>query len=196
MYVCTCMSGYAFRHALGYRAESWHGGRGWAHGVCGHIFEATPSGVKGHPWVNLPLKCPMATKFGAKNPWPECSALLGSKVMQGSTGVNQGSNCLEMPYGHQIGGKNPWSKLIQGSICLRNSLWLPNLVGRTPDQNVMHCWGQRSFLGSSGPTRGQLLRNALRLPNLVGRIPDQSVVHCWSQRSWRGQLGSSRGRFA
>ena len=32
----------------------------------------------------------------------ECSALLGSNVMQGSFGVNQGSNCLEMPYGHQI----------------------------------------------------------------------------------------------
>ena len=66
MYVC--MSGYAFRHALRYRAESWHGGRGWAHEVCGHIFEGTPPGVKGHPEVNLPLKCPMATKFGRKNP--------------------------------------------------------------------------------------------------------------------------------
>ena len=47
------MSGYAFRHALRYRAESWHGGRGRAHGVCGHIFEGTPPGVKGHPEVNL-----------------------------------------------------------------------------------------------------------------------------------------------
>ena len=51
--MCICMSGYAFRHALRYRAESWHGGRGWAHEVCGHIFEATPPGVKGHPGVNL-----------------------------------------------------------------------------------------------------------------------------------------------
>ena len=34
----VCMSGYAFRHALRYRAES------------GHIFEP---GVKGHPGVNL-----------------------------------------------------------------------------------------------------------------------------------------------
>ena len=56
MYVCmyVCMSGYAFRHALRYRAESWHGGRGRAHEVCGHIFEGTPPGVKGHPEVNLP----------------------------------------------------------------------------------------------------------------------------------------------
>ena len=26
----------------------------------------------------------------------------------------------------------------------RNALWLPNLVGRSPDQSVVHCWGQRS----------------------------------------------------
>ena len=66
------MSGYAFRHASRYRAESWHGGRGRgrgrAHEVCGHIFKATPPWVKGHSGVNLPLKCPMATKFGEKNP--------------------------------------------------------------------------------------------------------------------------------
>ena len=40
----------------------------------------------------------MATKFGGKNPWPECNALLGSKIMKGSAGVN----LLNMPYGHQI----------------------------------------------------------------------------------------------
>ena len=26
--VCVCVSGYVFSHALRYRAESWHGGRG------------------------------------------------------------------------------------------------------------------------------------------------------------------------
>ena len=62
------MYGYAFRCALRYRAETWHGGRGRAHEVCGHIFEVTPLGVKGHSGVNLPSKCPMATKFGEKNP--------------------------------------------------------------------------------------------------------------------------------
>ena len=77
----VCLSGYAFRHALRYRAESWHGGRGWAHKVCGHIFEATPPGVKGHPVVNLV---------------------------------------------------------------------------RTPDQSVVHCWGQRSCRGHLGSTRGQI----------------------------------------
>ena len=29
-------------------------GMGQAHEVCGHIFKATPPGVKGHPGVNLP----------------------------------------------------------------------------------------------------------------------------------------------
>ena len=48
------MSGYAFRHALRYLAETWHGGKGRAHKVCGHIFEAIPLGVKGHSGVNLP----------------------------------------------------------------------------------------------------------------------------------------------
>ena len=52
--VCVYVSGYAFRHASRYRAESWHGGKGWVHEVCRHIFEATPPGVKGHPEVNLP----------------------------------------------------------------------------------------------------------------------------------------------
>ena len=52
--VCVCVSGYAFRHAQRYRAESWHGGKGRAREVCGHIFEATPPGVKGHLRVNLP----------------------------------------------------------------------------------------------------------------------------------------------
>ena len=48
------MYGYAFHRALRYRAESWHGDRGRAHEVCGHIFEATPPGVKGHLGINLP----------------------------------------------------------------------------------------------------------------------------------------------
>ena len=48
------------------------------------------------------------------------------------------------------------SKVIQGSICLRNALGLPNLVRRTPEQNVVHCWGQRSYRGHLGSTRGQI----------------------------------------
>ena len=86
------------------------------------------------------------------------------------------------------------SKVIQRSRCLRNTLWLPNLVGRSPDQSVVHCWVK----GHAGVIWGQpgvkLLSNALWPPNLVGRIPDQSVMHCWVKGhvgvSW-GQVGVS-----
>ena len=54
VWVYVCMSGYAFGYASRYRAESWHWGREQAHEVCGHIFEATQPGVKGHSEVNLP----------------------------------------------------------------------------------------------------------------------------------------------
>ena len=120
MYVRLCVC-----HALRYRAESWHGGRGGSTRFVG-IFSKRP--------------------------------YLGSKV-------------------------------IQGSICLKNALWLPNLV-RTPDQSVVQCWGQTSCRSHLGV---KLLRNALWPPNLVGRTPD---LHYWGQRSCRGQLGSSRGQFA
>ena len=35
------------------------------------------------------------------------------------------------------------SNVIQRSIYLRNAVWLSHLVGRTPDQSLMHCWGQK-----------------------------------------------------
>ena len=50
------------------------------------------------------------------------------------------------------------SKVIQGSICLRNALWLPNLVRRAPDQSVVHCWGQMSCRGHQGSTRGHIAK--------------------------------------
>ena len=87
------------------------------------------------------------------------------------------------------------SKVIQGSICLRNALWLPNLV-RTPDQSVVHCWVKGHVGVSWGQEGVNLLRSALWPPNLMGIIPDQSIMHCWGQRSCRGQLGSSKGQFA
>ena len=37
----------------------------------------------------------MATKIGRKDPRPECYALMGSKVFQGSAGVNQRQICLK-----------------------------------------------------------------------------------------------------
>ena len=33
---------------------------------------------------------------------------------------------------------------------LKYALWSPNLVARTPDQRVMHCWGKRSCRGQLG----------------------------------------------
>ena len=96
----------------------------------------------------------------------------GSKVMQGSSGVNHWSNSLEMPYGHQIW----WEELLTREKCIagvKGHIWVS--------------WGQVGV---------NLLSNALWPPNLVGRTPDQSIMHCWGQRSCRGQLGSSRGQFA
>ena len=85
---------------------------------------------------------------------------------------------------------HPGSKVIQRSICLRNALWLPNLVKRTPGQCVVYCWGQRSCRGHQGQPRVKLLRNALWSPNLVGRITDQSVMHYWV----KGHVGVSWGQ--
>ena len=48
------------------------------------------------------------------------------------------------------------SKVIHRSIFLKDALRSLNLVGRTPDQSVMHCCGQRSCMGQPGSTRGQI----------------------------------------
>ena len=89
----------------------------------------------------------MATKFGGKNPWPECNTLLGSK---GHAGVK----------------------------LLSNALWPPNLVEKTLNQSVLHWWGQRSFRGHPGSTRGQFAKQC-PMATKFGRIPEQSVTHCW-----------------
>ena len=43
-----------------------------------------------------------------------------------------------------------------GVKLLRNAQWLPNLVGRTPNWSVMHCWDQRSYRGKPRSTSGQI----------------------------------------
>ena len=63
------------------------------------------------------------------------------------------------------------SKVIQGSICLRNDLWLPNLVRRTPDQSVVHCFGQRSCWGHLGSTRGQIALQCPMATKFGGKNP-------------------------
>ena len=64
----------------------------------------------------------MLTKLGRKNPWAKWTALLVSKVIQGSVGVKG----------------QPQVKLF------RNFLRPLDLVGRTNDKSVTQSWGQRS----------------------------------------------------
>ena len=111
-------------------------------------------GGKGHAWVSwsqpevkLLRNAIMATKFGRKNPWSKYNSLLGSDVMQGSVGVNQRS----FSFGNALWPLNLVERTPDQSIMhwwghrsyrvsrgqpevslLRNDLWLPNLVGRTP----------------------------------------------------------------
>ena len=77
----------------------------------------------------------MATKFGGQNPCPRLSAMLGSKVMQGSAGVNQGSNYSGMPYGYQK-EEEPLTKV--------------------------KCWGKRLYGGQPRSTRGQIAQGYSR----------------------------------
>ena len=144
MWVYVCMSGYAFRHALRYRAETWHGGRGRAHEV--HewaYFRSNPTwgqrSCRGQSALEIGLCYHGATKFGEKSPWPERTALLGSKVIQGSSGVNQGSSCLEMPYGHQI----CWEESLT-SVCIA----VTNFVMAFVNQNLLtnYCISKTDFV--------------------------------------------------
>ena len=58
---------------------------------------------------------------------------------------------------------------IQRSICLRNVLWLPNLVIRTPDQSINHYPGHSHKKGNLGSSRGLFVRKAVWSPNLIQR---------------------------
>ena len=59
----------------------------------------------------------MASKFGKKNPCPKCSAVMGSKDMQGSAGVNQvstrGQVAQECPIATKLW---PESNKLQGQM--------------------------------------------------------------------------------
>ena len=91
------MYGYAFCHASRYRVESWHGGRGQAPKVCQHIFEMTPPKI---------IQRPSCFRNALQPPnlvgRPPDLSVKHSQGMQGSTWINQGSNCLGMPNGNQI----------------------------------------------------------------------------------------------
>ena len=122
-------------------------GWGQAHKVCGHIFEATPPGVKGHPGVNLPYNVLWLPNLVRRTPDQSIVYCWGQRSCRGHLGSTRG----------QI---------------LRNTLWPPNLVGRIPKQSIMHCWGQsqRSWGVSWGQVGVNLLSNALWPPKLKVRF--------------------------
>ena len=187
--VCLCMYGYVFRRALRYRAETWHGGP--CHGLMDRsmsfesIFSKRPhqrSKVIQRP--SCFKKCPLATKFGRKNPWtPDFCSSTYSRGFEATCVYFIEVNiyiakifksvwmCLcmygyvfrralryraetwrSMPWTH--GRTGPWvlrayfrsdptkgQRSSRGQVALKNALWPPNLVGKTPDRSAMHCWG-------------------------------------------------------
>ena len=60
-----------------------------------------------------------------------------------------------------------WGQL--GVKLLSNALWPPNLVGRTPDQSIMHCLGQRSCRGQLGSNRGQFTKQCPMVTKFGGK---------------------------
>ena len=98
MCVCVCVSGYAFRHALRYGAEAWHGDRGQGPEAQEHILEVTPSNVKGQDALEMPY----SYQIWPEEPLTRVWCIAGVKGHVRVSGVNQRSTCLEMPYGNQI----------------------------------------------------------------------------------------------
>ena len=108
---------------------------------------------------------------------------------------------IELKLGRVVGHGPPWfvvnfskrpdqrSKVIQRSMCLRNVLWLPNLVGRTPDRSVMHCWGQRSRRGHPGSTRGQIAQECPMATNFGEKDPWLECNALVGLKVMQGQLG-------
>ena len=131
----------------------------------------------------------------------------GSKVMQGSTRVSQGSNCSGMPYNHQIWWEKPLtkveckvgSKVKQGSTGVNQGLnfsgmtYGHQIVKKEPLTEVQCIDGIK---GQPGSTWVKLLRNAIRAPNLIERTIDQSVINWWGQMSCSGQLGSTTDQMS
>ena len=95
--------------------------------------------------------------YGSMHGYAFCHALRYRIKLKVGMGVGDGPTRF-------VGIFSRWphlmSKVIQGSICLRNALWLPNLVRRIPDQSIVHCWGQRSCR-VIGVNRGS---NCLEMP--------------------------------
>ena len=113
-----------------------------------------------------------------------------------------------MPYGHQIWWEEPLSEcnafarvkglagVSQGQPEVklrRNDVWPPNFVGRTPDQSVTHCWGQRSCRRQPGSTRSEIPQKCPRWPpNLVQK---DSRLECLALMGSKGLAGVSWGHL-
>ena len=107
-------------------------------------------------------------KLGRKNPWQKCNGLTGSKVIQGSDGVNQGQIAHEFPMA---------TKLI--------------LVGRNPDRSVVHCWGHRSCRDQPGSNRGQVAQECSTATKF-GRNPWPKCSAMMRSKVVWGQMGANR----
>ena len=73
---------------------------------------------------------------------------------------------------------------------LRNALWLPNLVGRTSYQSVMHCWYQKSCRGQPGQPQVKLPRSPYGCLMQYEEPLTIVLMHFW------GQQGPSSGQIA
>ena len=86
----VCLSGYAFRHASRYGAETWHGDRGWAPEAQEHIFKVTPLKVKGHPEVKSSSNSLWLPKLVSRTPDHSVVHYWGQRSCRGHLGSARG----------------------------------------------------------------------------------------------------------
>ena len=111
--------------------------------------------VKGHLEVKSSRNALWLPNLVSRTPDHSVVHCWGQRSCRGHRG-QVGSICLAMPYDHQIWWEEPLSRLkciagVKGHVeviwgqvgvnLLSNDLRPPNLVGRTPEHSVMHCWG-------------------------------------------------------
>ena len=76
-------------------------------------------------------------------------------------------------------------------VLLKNTIWIPNSIRRTPDKRIIHCCGQRSCRGHSWVNHWSFSRrNAVWLSKFGLKPPDSTVMHFRGHRSHRSHPGS------
>ena len=133
----------------------------------------------------------MATKFNIKNTWQKCNAIIGSKVIQWSTWVKQGSNIVQKcPMSTKLVERTPEQSEVQYWCQMSYRGQLGSTRGQIAQEcnmatkvgrNEVQCWGRKSYRFKPGQPGVKLLRNTLWLTNLVGRTHDRSKVQFWSK---------------